>query len=100
MYHETIEFIPFDTMPRVLHRAMPKYPELARKAEVEGKVSVLVTIDTMGNVVDASINHSEAPVLNNAAIEAAYQFKFSPALQREIPVMARIELSFTFTLRD
>jgi protein TonB len=93
-------FIAFDTPPKRLVIAEPEYPEIARRAEVEGMVTVLVTIDEAGRVIDAEIASSDSAVFNQAAIEAAYKFVFKPAYQRDIPVKAKIAIRFRFSLRD
>ena len=93
-------FIAFDTPPERLVTAEPEYPELARRAEVEGMVTVLVTIDEAGRVINAEIASSDSAVFNQAAIEAAYKFVFKPAYQRDIPVKAKIAIRFRFSLRD
>lgn len=93
-------FFAFDTYPQVIQSAKPEYPELARKAEVEGTVVVMVTIDETGNVINAWIAQSDAPILNDAAIEAAYKFKFTPAKQRDVPVKATISIPFRFSLTE
>jgi protein TonB len=95
---EPTVFFAFDTYPVVKHREEPKYPELARKAEVEGTVTVMVTIDEQGNVISAWIADSSAEVLNEAALAAAYKFKFTPAKQRDVPVKATISIPFRFSL--
>jgi len=93
-------FFAFDTYPVPIESAKPKYPELARKAEVEGMVTVTVTIDESGRVINAWIAHSDTPILNDSAIEAAYKFKFSPAKQRDVPVKATISIPFRFSLTE
>jgi protein TonB len=93
-------FFAFDTYPQVIERATPRYPELARKAEVEGTVLVMVTIDESGRVISAWVAQSAAEILNEAAIEAAYKFKFTPAKQRDVPVKATISIPFRFSLTD
>ena len=93
-------FFAFDTYPVVVQGAEPKYPELARKAEVEGTVMIMVTIDEAGNVMSAWVAESSAEVLNEAAVEAAYKFKFTPAKQRDVPVKATISIPFRFSLTD
>lgn len=93
-------FFAFDTYPVVRQSAEPRYPELARKAEVEGTVVVMVTIDEQGNVISAWVAESSAEVLNEAALEAAYKFKFTPAKQRDVPVKATISIPFRFSLTD
>jgi protein TonB len=97
---EPIIFRAFETFPELLRGAKPAYPEIARKAEVEGVVKVLVTIDEAGRVIQAWVERSNAPVLNEAAVEAAYRFQFRPAMQRGIPVKATIGLTFEFKISE
>ncbi len=91
-------FIPFDTPPKLEVSAEPVYPELARRAEVEGMVVVLVTIDESGRVISAEVATSDSSVFDEAALAAAYKFVFRPALQRDIPVKAKIAVRFRFSL--
>jgi TonB family protein len=91
-------FFAFDTYPQVLQAAEPDYPDLARSAEVEGLVVVMVTIDESGRVISAWVGQSDAEILNSAAISAAYKFRFSPAKQRDVAVKATISIPFRFTL--
>ncbi len=94
------EFMYFEMPPRLVRGAMPKYPELARKAGVEGVVVVHVTVDDTGRVVDAWIAASQAEILDESAIKAAYEHMFDPALQNDVPVKATISLSFRFSLTE
>ena len=93
-------FFAFDTYPVVIESAKPRYPELARKAEVEGVVVVMVTIDEAGRVINVWIAESSAEVLNESAIEAAYKFRFTPAKQRDVAVKATISIPFRFSLTE
>jgi protein TonB len=90
----------FDTYPEVIREVHPVYPDIARKAEVEGLVVVLVAIDETGNVIEARIGHSDAEVFNQAALDAALEYAFRPAEQNGFPVKATISLTFKFVLRD
>lgn len=93
---EEEEFLPFDTMPVPIHIEKPAYPDLARRADLEGFVEVMIKIDEKGRVVQARVVKSTAEVFNEAAIEAAYKFRFKPALQRDIAVPCRIVIPFDF----
>ena len=99
---ETPQFPPggFDTYPEVIRERRPVYPEIARKAEVEGIVVVLVRIDETGRVVRARIEQSDAEVFNRAALDAAFGYVFRPAEQNGYPVKATISLSFKFVLKN
>ena len=77
-----------------------KYPEIARKAGVEGRVVVNVLIDESGRVVDAKILKSLG---NNgcdeAAIEAIKSVKWKPAKQRDKPVKVWVGIPVVFMLK-
>jgi protein TonB len=96
----TQDFFAFDREPRLVTAVKPEYPDIARKAGVEGRVVVWVIIDEEGRVISAEIAASDAPILNPASLEAAYKHRFEPAYQREVPVKAKISLRFRFVLND
>lgn len=92
-------FSGFDLPPRVLRSAEPAYPDSARKAGIEGRVWLLVTVDTIGNVIDVSVARSEADILNDAAIKAAYEYEFMPAtLYGRQPVESTVSMVIDFAL--
>ena len=93
-------FYHYETEPELVGGAVPEYPELARKAEMEGNVVVHVTIDETGKVIDAWIAYSQADIFNAAAVAAAYKYRFTPALQNGIPVKATISVPFRFSLTE
>lgn len=74
------------------------YPEIARKAEMEGMVVVQVTIPPSGIPADPKIVRSVAKVLDNAAIEAVMRQTFTPGRQRGRPVTVAINIPVTFRL--
>jgi protein TonB len=97
---EIEEFVAWDRMP-VLKRAIsPVYPSLARKAGIEGKVLLRVTIGEDGRVEAASVIHSDVtPAMERAAIAAVMKFEFEPAMQQTIPVRSLMAVPVTFRLR-
>ncbi|PYT09492.1 MAG: hypothetical protein DMF49_01990 [Acidobacteria bacterium] len=76
----------------------PEYPEMARKARVEGKVIIEAVIDTDGNVVDVKVLRS-IPLLDKAAIEAVKRWKYRPAMQHGRPVKVYFTVVVEFNLR-
>lgn len=76
------------------------YPEIARKAGVEGRVYVNVLIDEKGNVIDTRILKSLG---NNgcdeAAIAAIRAVKWKPAKQRDKPVKVWVGIPVVFKLK-
>jgi len=93
-------FIAYDTAPQIIYQVQPKYPEFARMSELEGLVGLMVGIDESGKVLEAKIVQSMGGVLDKSAREAVMQWKFKPALQRDIPVPARIYIPVRFQLKN
>jgi TonB family protein len=65
----------------VLHQEIPDVPRSARDS-IHGhiKVSVRVSVDGAGNVVDATLeNHGSSKYFARLAADAAKKWKFSPA---------------------
>ena len=91
-------FVASSTNPKITHFAKPNYPEMARRAQIEGTVIVKVLVGPDGSVRDAQILQGVNPLLNNAALVAARKCKFIPGKQRNIPVKAWMALPFNFRL--
>lgn len=92
------DFVPFEKEPQVIKRVEPVYPELARKAGLEGTVWVKLWVDKEGKVKDVVILKSASEIFNQPAIDAAKQWIFTPALMKTGPVSVWISLSFNFKL--
>ena len=90
------------TAPTVISSVKPSYPPSARNAEVEGVTYVSFSVDASGNVVGASVAQSSGNgALDSAAVAAAYQWHFSPALDRYgQPSPCHITIPFTFSLHN
>ncbi|MBN1348459.1 TonB family protein [candidate division KSB1 bacterium] len=98
-------FIAFDEPPQpiggfpAIQRNL-KYPEIARKAGVEGKVLVHVKIGRKGEVLDTKILKSLG---NNgcdeAAVAAIKSVKWKPATQKDKPVTVWVIIPVIFRLK-
>lgn len=87
-----------DKKPNVRFIPSPKYPEAK---STEGMTVVKVLIDTDGTIMDVDILKSSDYIdLDQAAIEAAWQARFSPAIQDGKPVRVWVSIPFTFKLTD
>ncbi|MFH1864736.1 MAG: energy transducer TonB [Candidatus Eisenbacteria bacterium] len=91
-------FKSFDVAPKVVLQVDPVYPDLARQAELEGSVGLLIVVDEMGNVERADVVQS-VPGLDETAKAAVLRWKFEPARQRDIPVRVRVFQVVRFRLR-
>jgi protein TonB len=92
------EFIAVEVQPAVIKRVEPVYPDLARKAGVEGKVFVKVLVDKEGKVKKAIIM-TGPEIFHEATVSAALQWVFKPAIQRDKPIAVWVALPFQFKLR-
>jgi protein TonB len=81
-------------------KSLVKYPELARKAGIEGKVSLRVLIDVDGALRKLFVEDSENMLLNQAAIDAVNAYgKFKPAIQNGEAIMVWISIPIQFKLK-
>jgi TonB family protein len=80
---------------KLIRRVEPVYPELAKKERVQGKVTLKITVDEDGNVIDASVIEGH-PLLDGAAINAVRQWKYSQTLLngKPVPVIATVTVDF------
>lgn len=76
----------------------PVYPELARQARIEGIVIIEAVIGTNGEVTDAHVLRS-VPMLDQAALDAVRQWKYSPTLLNGVAVPVVMTVTVTFSLR-
>jgi Ca-activated chloride channel family protein len=82
---------------RALSLPRPVYPESARRLRVAGTVSVEVTVDEGGKVISARAVSGPA-MLRDAAVNAARQARFSPALLSGKPVQVSGVINYNFSL--
>jgi periplasmic protein TonB len=84
--------------PRKLVHVAPIYPAIAQQAHAEGTVIMEATIDVRGNVTDVRVLRSH-PLLEQAALDAVRQWKFTPTLLNGAPVPIIMTVTVNFTLR-
>jgi protein TonB len=97
-----IEVVPYykvEVKPKPVHMPMPKYPELARKAGIEGTTVVKMLVDIDGSVMDVKVIKSSGnQMLDQAAIAAAKNSTFTPAKQRDKFVRVWVSRPISFKL--
>ena len=74
------------------------YPEIARLAGIEGRVTVQFVIDQRGNVINPVVVRGIGAGCDEAAIEAVKKARFTPGMQRGRPVKVSYTLPITFRL--
>lgn len=82
---------------KAISKPAPPYPAIAKAARAAGTVTVQVLIDESGNVVSAKAI-SGHPLLQNAAVQAARQAKFSPTKLSGVAVKVTGVLTYNFVL--
>lgn len=87
------------TPPKAIHTVLPVYPYAAKRDELTGITYVTVYINASGSVDSVSIVQSSGNRdLDNSAVEAAYQWTFTPALDK-YGVPSACEITFPVEFR-
>jgi TonB family protein len=84
------------TVPRILSKAEPVYSEEARKNKLQGSVVLSVVVDASGAPTQIAVLRPLGMGLDEAAIAAVSQWKFSPGTKNgtAVPVFTQIEMTF------
>lgn len=96
------EFIPVEKEPYIDLGDLQKkivYPEIARRAGIEGKVTIRVLVEKDGRPKRYRIESSDNEALNDAAVKAVMASVFTPAIQNDRPVTCWVTLPVVFRLR-
>lgn len=76
-----------------------KYPELAKRAGIEGKVYVLALINEEGNVANARVIKGIGAGCDEAALEAVKEVKFTSARNNGKQVKVQVSIPIVFKLQ-
>jgi protein TonB len=97
------EFVPYEEAPVPIKWIKPPYPELAKKASVEGVVWVQALVDKHGKVRDAKCVKGPGTVNQDIfcepATKAAMQNEYKPAISNKEPVAVWVQYKVEFTLK-
>jgi protein TonB len=75
------------------------YPEIAKRAGVEGKVYVLAFVNEQGEVTKAQIIKGIGAGCDEAALNAVLKTRFTPGKQRGKPVKVQVSIPIIFKLK-
>jgi len=102
---DQIVFVPYDEAPApiggfaAIQRNL-EYPEIARKAGIEGTVIVYAQIDKTGKVIRTKVVKPLGNSgCNEAAVKAIKSVKWKPAKQRDKPVTVWVSVPVKFKLK-
>ena len=97
----TVPLFELSTMPAFRKRVTPEYPADLKKQELQGEVSLSVTIDVTGHVVDIRVLRSSHALFARAAMAAVKHSLFIPATRNGSPVATILDdLVYSFVLDD
>lgn len=82
--------------PELVSSVPPEYPEVARKANVKGNVTLEVVVDEKGDVTSAKVLKGLPMGLDKAAADAVKQWKYKPATSYGKPVKVYSTVTVTF----
>lgn|GEM_PF-856797 len=83
---------------KAISKPEPAYPPIAKAARASGTVTVQITVDETGKVIGAKAV-SGHPLLQQAAIQAAYQARFMPIMVTGRPVKVTGIVTYNFVLQ-
>lgn len=83
---------------RIQAKPEPLYPPAARALNLSGTVAIQVMIDEWGQVVRASVVSLPLPLLDEAALDAAYQARFTPPESSGTAVITSGLITYDFAL--
>lgn len=86
--------------PELEHFVEATYPESEFQTGREARVTLHLDIDRTGAVTEAVVHVSAGAAFDQAALDAARQCRFVPALRDGEPVPARIAFDYVFALEE
>jgi periplasmic protein TonB len=84
--------------PQVIRSVDPEFTDEARRAKLQGSVSIRLIVDRQGNPQDVQVVHPLGMGLDEKAVEAVRQYKFSPAMYQGHPVAVQMIIRVNFHL--
>jgi protein TonB len=96
-------FVAVEEMPQPIGglqgiQAKISYPEIAKRAGVEGKVFIRAFVDETGTVVNAEVVKGIGGGCDEAALDAIMKTKFTPGKQRGKPIKVQVTVPVHFRL--
>jgi protein TonB len=96
------EFVPVEKEPYLDIKELQsrvEYPDMARRANIQGKVLVRVLVGKNGIPIKCSVQSSDSDLLESAATKAIMKSVFTPALQNSQPVTCWVSIPVIFVIK-
>lgn len=84
--------------PRLIHSVQPEFTDPARRANLQGIVSIQLIVDSRGNPQDIRVVRHLGMGLDQKAVEAVRQYRFNPAMYQGHPVAVQMVINVNFHL--
>jgi TonB family protein len=85
--------------PRLLREVRADYTDEARRANIEGEVELEIVVRRDGTVGEVKVIRGLRGGLNERAVNAVRQWRFSPGRMKGVPVDVVVEVGVEFRLR-
>jgi len=95
---DLVEMGPGVTPPRRVEGTPAPYPEVARRRQIAGSVTVSMIVTETGEVVDPTVTESGGDVLDEAVLGAVRGWRFEPARKDGRAVRVRYTFRQTYRL--
>ena len=76
-----------------------KYPDTARKGEVQGRVELRISVNAAGEVTDVAIEKSLEKACDEAAVKAVRSVRWQPGVKDDKPVASNVLVPIEFKLQ-
>lgn len=98
-------FVVVEEMPELIGglaelQSKIKYPEMARRAGIEGRVYIQFIVNEQGNVENPQVIRGIGGGADEEALRVVSQAKFKPGMQRGRPVRVQYSLPIFFRLQN
>lgn len=87
------------TAPAIVHEVKPDYTEEGRRRNIEGDVVLEIVVRSDGAIGSVKLLQGLGAGLDQRAVEAVRQWRFSPAKRYGTPVDVIVEVAMEFKLR-
>jgi len=82
--------------PKAVYKVSPVHPEELFTQGIEGSAVILATVDLFGSVDNLSVDTASHEEFGIAAMLAASEWIFEPAMKHGVPLEIQIKLPFSF----
>jgi TonB family protein len=84
--------------PKLLWSKEPQFNEVARRLLYGGTVQVYLQVKPDGTITKMSIVHAVGMGLDERALDAIRQYRFSPATENGIPILVELKVEVNFQI--